>query len=293
SSFLALLDTPITRWLRPPLVRGGLLAAGVAGGVLFVLRPQTVLLGVVQLPTGDYEAVPAPGLVLVAFALLATYLYALAAALLVLRAAPRGSATRRKATWFAIAFGVKDLLFAAGHAIFASGASPEMLHAATVVLTASGLVVFILLLGYALLREQVLDIELKLKWTLSRTTLASIFVATFFVASELAQQLLGDRIGSAYIGTIAAGALVFAIAPLQRFADRLAHGAMPAVHDTPEYRAQRRREIYRASFESALGDGGVTDKERSVLATLASELGLTPKETLDLEREVQAARGAT
>lgn len=42
----------------------------------------------------------------------------------------------------------------------------------------------------------------------------------------------------------------------------------------------------------ALEEGDISAKERGMLATFASELGLTPKEMHDIEREARAARGA-
>lgn len=114
-------------------------------------------------------------------------------------------------------------------------------------------------------------------------------MAVFFVASELAANLLTARLG-AIAGVVAAGLLVFALAPLQRLGDRVAETALPGVRDTAEYRTVRKREVYRAAAESAMADGAMSGKERDVLATLADQLGLSAREALDIERE--AARPA-
>lgn len=101
--------------------------------------------------------------------------------------------------------------------------------------------VSILVFAYAILRAQLFDIDLKLKWTLSKGTVAAAFVAVFFMVSEGAERLLSDRIGPV-AGLLAAGALVFALVPLQRAADRMADKAMPHVRDDPQYRLVKKRE---------------------------------------------------
>lgn len=146
-----------------------------------------------------------------------------------------------------------------------------------------------ILLAYGILRHQLFDIDLKIKWTIKRSTLVALFVAFFFVVSELAAVFFADRIGTV-LGILAAGVLLFAIAPLQRLADRVSDAAMPRVKDTQEYRTVRKREVYRAALESAIEDGDITDKERSMLATLADQLQLTSAEALRLERQVAAGQ---
>ena len=150
-------------------------------------------------------------------------------------------------------------------------------------------IVAIVTFSYALLRAQLFDIDIKLKWTVRRGTVAAAFVGVFFVVSEGAQTFLSAQMGPV-AGLLAAGGLVFAIAPLQRAADSLADRAMPGVVDNAEYRLVRKYEVYRAAVDSALVEGDISPKERGMLATFASELGLTPKEMHDVEREARAAR---
>lgn len=141
----------------------------------------------------------------------------------------------------------------------------------------------VILLVYAVLREQILGLELKLKWTINRGTLAAVFVASFFVVSELVAGILSERIGLV-AGVLVTGALVFALAPLQRIADRVSDAAMPHVRDSEEYRTVRKREVYQAAVTSAMLDGVLTERERDLLATLADELGLRPSEARELDR---------
>lgn len=149
------------------------------------------------------------------------------------------------------------------------------------------------LLAYGLARHQVLDIDLTLKRSLRHGTVAGAFLAVFFVASEVAQQFLGETLGGAYIGIVAAGALVFAISPLQRAAERIADASLPRVSDTPEYREERRESLYRATAEELLADGDLTPKERAALTRLRAQLGLGPREAQRIEDEVARTMATT
>ncbi|MGQ0536474.1 MAG: hypothetical protein ACT4PT_10420, partial [Methanobacteriota archaeon] len=79
-------------------------------------------------------------------------------------------------------------------------------------------VVAVALLSYAILRHQLLGLDVKVRFAISKSTVAAVFIAVFFVASEAAQQFFGETLGSSYVGILAAGTLVFAIAPLSRLA---------------------------------------------------------------------------
>jgi uncharacterized membrane protein YebE (DUF533 family) len=86
--------------------------------------------------------------------------------------------------------------------------------------------------------------------------------------------------------------LVFALAPLQRVADRVATAAVPlaaaaavpvAASDVAHARA------YRAAVRAALADGDVTRDEEAHLADVAQELGIGAADALRLRREVEDA----
>lgn len=140
-----------------------------------------------------------------------------------------------------------------------------------------------LLLAYAVLRHQLFEIDLKLKWTISRGTVAGSVLVTFFVVSQLVENLASEKFGL-LAGSFAAGFLLFLIQPLLRFADRVADRAMPNVQDTEQYRTVRKRDVYVAALEGALVDGVVSDRERDMLARLQDQLGLTATEARALER---------
>ncbi|MBI4392392.1 MAG: hypothetical protein HY556_01155 [Euryarchaeota archaeon] len=148
---------------------------------------------------------------------------------------------------------------------------------------------------YGLLRYQLFDIDVKVKWGIKRGTIASVFLLTFLVVTQLAQQYFQTNYEWVF-GGVAAGLLLFAIAPLQRAADRIANAAMPNVHEAQEFRAGDKTsqlKAYRAAVEMALADGVITRAEERSLATVAHELGLSPLETLTVREEVEKAMEIT
>jgi hypothetical protein len=208
------------------------------------------------------------------------------------RRRPAGSEARRRATFYFAAFGVRDVAWAVGYLT-----SPLWFHKAgafsdvfILFIIPGASLGFCILLAYGVLRAQLFDIDLRLKWTLRRGTLVSMFLGVFFVASAVAQQYL-EQYG-VLLGGAAVGVLLFALRPLERAAERVANAAMPGVHDTQEYATVRKRQVYLAAFESAMEDGGVTEKERAMLAALQDQLGITGSEALRLEREARGAIAA-
>ncbi|MGQ0536051.1 MAG: hypothetical protein ACT4PT_08255 [Methanobacteriota archaeon] len=137
------------------------------------------------------------------------------------------------------------------------------------------------LFAYAILQHQLLGIDVKVRWGISKSTVAAVFIAVFFVVSEGAQVLFGAD--NPWIGVVAAGMLVFALAPLQRVADRLAAKAVPmgaaGVSDA--------RETYRVLYRKVRADGVVTRDEERALARAASGLGLAPHEVFEIRDDVE------
>lgn len=150
--------------------------------------------------------------------------------------------------------------------------------------------VFTALLGYGILRYQLLDIDLQIKRAIGRATVATTFAALVFVTAVTAENFLTDRYGW-IAGGVAAGLLLFALTPLQRFAEHVADRAMPHVRDDSEYRLVKKLEVFRAAYEGALEDGVVTDRERTILARLQDQLGITATEALQVERAATQASG--
>lgn len=148
---------------------------------------------------------------------------------------------------------------------------------------------FVFLILYAVARFNMVDLDLKLKWTMNRGTVAAAFIAVFFVVSELSKLFIEGLVGNAIIGVLGASTLVFAIAPLQSVAQRLSDRAMPHVQDSPGYRDQRSATIYQAQVESLASDGHISIKERSALLRLQKDLGLEPGHANQIEAQVMEA----
>lgn len=147
-----------------------------------------------------------------------------------------------------------------------------------------------LVLAHAILKHQMLDIDVKARWGVSKGTLAGIFVAAFFVVSEGAQAIFEDFVGNELLGILAAGALVFAIAPLQRLADQVAARTVPSEEDG--LRSPRGVDsveaAYRAAVRAALRDEVLTRREEHHLAEVADNLGLSSKRALEIREEIEA-----
>jgi hypothetical protein len=78
--------------------------------------------------------------------------------------------------------------------------------------------------------------------------------------------------------------LVFFLAPLQRFAERVASFAMPQTRNTTEYRTFRKFQVYQAALQDAL-PGGISEKERALLNHLRDSLGIGAEDAAAMESD--------
>jgi hypothetical protein len=156
-------------------------------------------------------------------------------------------------------------------------------------------------LAYAILRHQLLGIDVKVRWTIKQSTVAAVFIAVLFVVSELAKEFFAGAANSTLIGIAAAGMLVFAIAPLQRAAERVASVVVPLSADArpgtrapePARGVAKNTGIYRDAARYALRDGVVSRAEHLHLAELATALRLSPEEAFHLREEAEADLAAS
>lgn len=148
------------------------------------------------------------------------------------------------------------------------------------------------ILLYGILRTHLFDVDLKMKWTVKQSTVAAAFIGVFFVVSESASTFFSNTGLGPYLGIAAAGVLVFALAPLQRAAERVADVALPGVANTHEYLTFRKMEVYKAAVELAAEDGVITAKERRVLGSLRASLGIEGADAEALEAHILAAARA-
>jgi uncharacterized membrane protein YebE (DUF533 family) len=66
---------------------------------------------------------------------------------------------------------------------------------------------------------------------------------------------------------------------------------MPRTQNTPEYAAFRKLQVYEAAVAEARQGGGISQKERALLARLRDSLGISTVDAETLERELQERDG--
>ena len=206
------------------------------------------------------------------------------------RTAARGGA-RTRAGIFALAFGVRDLCWGFVYAsaiwriavgTYTTEEDPAYIQHIYIL----GTFLYVPVLAYGILRTQLFDIDLKIRWTIKQSTVAAIFVAIMFLISEGASLFLEAELGP-IAGLIAGAVVVFFLAPLQRFADRVASAAMPNTQNTPEYATYRKMQVYEAAVSEAMQEGGISAKERSLLVRLRDSLDIAEPDAMAIEGALQ------
>jgi hypothetical protein len=200
---------------------------------------------------------------------------------------------RAQSKAFALAFGVRDVLWAATFAANAmtyfglvTPANPIVWGVVWGLVYKSAIIFYIPLVAYGALRTQLFDIDLRIKRTLSGSIVASAYVAAFFLVSELATVYLSRWLGS-LLGLVCSSALVFFLDPIQRAAQRLADAAMPNTRATPQYEAYRKLQVYEAALRAALQEEGISDRERRMLDSLVQSLGIDEHAARQLEADLR------
>lgn len=148
--------------------------------------------------------------------------------------------------------------------------------------------------AYALMRHRLFDLEIKIRWTMEKSTIAAAFVAAFFVVSKGAQELLEGVVAAEpggwgglapVVGIVGASFTVFALHPLERFAQRLARRALPRAKPITEMSRSERLALYREQVELSWLDGRMERKERLQLDGLRAQLGLSTAESVAIEAD--------
>jgi hypothetical protein len=219
------------------------------------------------------------------------FVYALVASIAAWRTAKTGIA-RERAGIFALAFGLRDLGWGLSYAIAAwlmwtepdIYAMPDIAWLGKAVY-ALGTLLAVPLIAYGILRSHLFDIDLKIRWTIKQSTLATIVVTFVFLLSEGADRFLSAELGNVG-GLLAAAIVVFFLTPLQRFAESIASAAMPNTKNTPEYAAFRKMQVYEEAVSDAHYDGGISEKERALLIRLRDSLGISASDADAIETEL-------
>ena len=254
----------------------------------------------VRLAVYGYSALLIPAVVLSPLEIGATLLYgslsllfafALVAAINAWHLAQ--DANRARARSFAIAFGLRDICWGvvyawAIHMVWTGeymSVSAEYLLENKLIY-ALGTLFAIPLIAYGILRSHLFDIDLRVQWTLKQSTLAAIIVTFIFLISEGADRFLSAELGG-WVGLLAAAVVVFFLAPLQRLAENFAAAAMPNTRNTPEYAAFRKMQVYEEAVAEAWYEGGISDRERSLLNRLRDSLGISDTDASTIESEIE------
>lgn len=147
----------------------------------------------------------------------------------------------------------------------------------------------ILILAFAVLRHQMLGLDVKVRFAIKTSTIAAVFLAVLFVVANIAQNYLGGTYGI-WVGGAAAGMLFFAMSPIQRAAERLSEKAVPiaaaAGVAVPSSTASNSDDLYRRALRLALSDRRLTTDEELTLAELSEHFGLGHRRALELRHDV-------
>ncbi len=279
-AFLALaLRTPLTR-------RFGRRPLSVVLPCIAVLLFAGTVIGMAA--AGSY--VPATFLYM---AMALVFLFALIASLHAWKTSPPG-AVRNRARIFAIAFGIRDICWFVvyGVAIWLTwtGSYTTMttnLEWSMKTLYALGTLLAVPLIAYGILRAKLFDIDLRIRWTIKQSTVAGLALAIIFLVSEGVAEVLSDEIGTV-AGLLAAATIIFFLAPLQQFAERVASRAMPNTENTPQYISFRKLQVYEAALAEALEDGDISKKERTLLQHLATSLDISEADAKAIEADLRS-----
>jgi hypothetical protein len=213
------------------------------------------------------------------------YLFGLIAAVTVYIRARKGSIARNRAKWFAIAFGFRDVFVGITQILYPIFRPVpfwgDFVYNPGQTLAYSA---YFLLLAYAVLRFQLFNIDLKVKFILQQSTVGALIIGGFIVGSEVLESFV--PVSGTVLNIVVAIAILIVLRPMQRLALRMTNSLMRSVQNTPEYLGVRRLVVYRAALEGAVEDGVITDKERSILDHLRDSLGISPEEGVALEKEL-------
>jgi len=238
------------------------------------------------------------GMTLLYLVMSSLFLFALVASIHAWAVA-RPGITRTRAGVFALAFGFRDVCWFSVYAVATwitwGGTLLAEVEGGTVIFYLDlfyrlGTLLYVPIIAYGILRTHLFDLDLKLRWTIKQSTLAGIVVAILYIVSEGADRFLSAELGD-WGGLLAAGVVVFFLAPLQRFAETVAGAAMPNTQNTPEYAVFRKLQVYESAVRDALLQGGISAKERVLLGHLRDSLGITEADANAIEAELESPDG--
>lgn len=288
--FIATLRSPLVAWLRPRPVDALLVAGAFLSPLLYFQERSRFISGFTTTWYAPLDAVLGPWFMFPVMAIGAVTLFALVVAVHVVLREPPGVELQR-ARAYLYAFGVRDGIIFTILIIVPLAAplppSGQWTDAIYVLGTPISTLLFVPIAAYGILKAQLFAIDLRVKWTLRRSTLLTGLTAVFFVAKEGIEALLPIE---GVVPSIAGAAVVGIIAlPAWRLAGRVTDRLMPDVEDSATYRDERKAAIYRAQVGEASIDGDLSVRDRRLLSRLQANLGLDAQVARRLERDVSRA----
>lgn len=261
------LETPLVYPFRRRAVRWSLIVTAVLAAGALVLAPGA----------GAYDWFLFPITLLVV-------LFSVVAAIDAYRRTPPGTLVRKRARAYLLAFGTRDvaIIWAILSLIARADASPPLWFDITWITL---ILLYLGFLVYGILKTQLFDIDVKLRWTVHKGTIAAIFGAVFVVVMQLAENALNQRFGWVW-GGIAAGLLLFGLAPIMRLAERVSKAAVPQAKPLDALSDDERGAFYADHVRAAWEDGSIDRSDRALLNTLRNRLGLPPDKAARLELEI-------
>lgn len=155
----------------------------------------------------------------------------------------------------------------------------------------SAVLIYPILLGYAIARYEVLDIDAHVRRAATASLLGAGFTAAFLLfevfLEQLLQNVLSSGITTVIAGIVAALATALVSVPLARVARKAAQKIAPTL--APDDIAARKREIYRHALHGAAMDGVIAPSELRVLQRLRESLQISDSEHSAIVREVGVA----
>jgi hypothetical protein len=195
---------------------------------------------------------------------------------------------KEKSLAFAWAFGMRDIAWATVYLTAATGwleIAPMFFTQLYVLAT----LIYIPIMAYGILKVQMLDIEIKLQWTIKNSTLAGIFVALFYIISEGSSTYLSNLMGD-IIGLAVSALVIFFLAPLHRMAEKFSSSVVGTDVQSNEYTTFRRLQMYSAAIEEALAYGDITKGQIALLDRLKESLNLSEVDAHKLELDLHFNR---
>ena len=195
--------------------------------------------------------------------------------------------TRAKAKLFAIAFGIRDITWAV--AFLTLALEFDTYQSYFLLLYAVSMALYVPLVTYGVLRQQMLDIDLHLKTTIKGSTLAAIFLALYFLISEGISTFFTEWLGS-FLGIAVAALLIFLLAPLHRWAEWVSSAMVPNKLENEDYKTYRKFQMYSSGIEEAMAIGEVTQSQFALLDILRESLQLSKNDSEQLETDLGLVR---